>query len=371
MEKNKQIQESGDNSQQFMANTLIVNNNGLTEQQVRAIINGEIANTLKENQLVANDIALKRLNEFEDILLPKLVKNEMLDLFKEPAVQILFKNAQRTAICSKRKLDYELLSELLIHRTKNNNINKSVAISNAVEIIDKITEDALLVLTIFHAVECFSPIDGNIEEGFKVLDELFGKILQGTNLPNNDEWIENLEINRIISFNTIGNTKKISDFWFEEFTSYSQIWIKKDSEEFYKLCQEFKDNNLPMNIIIDNPLDTNFKTLKILKKEQINNLSITKVISEPKQSVNIQIPITEKQKNVITSIFDNNKFKNNGNNNEKILFEQKLNEYKNLKYINEWWNKYITKFSIRLNSIGKVIAHTNVKNMDPSLPDLD
>ena len=52
-----------------------------------------------------------------------------------------------------------------------------------------------MVLTIFHAVECFSPIDGNIEEGFKVLDELFGKILQGTNLPNNDEWIENLEIN--------------------------------------------------------------------------------------------------------------------------------------------------------------------------------
>ena len=57
MEKNKQIQESGDNSQQFMANTLVINNNGLTEQQVRAIINSEIANTLKENQFVANDIA--------------------------------------------------------------------------------------------------------------------------------------------------------------------------------------------------------------------------------------------------------------------------------------------------------------------------
>ena len=371
MEKNKQIQESGDNSQQYMANTLIVNNNGLTEQQVRAIINSEIASTLKENQLVANDIAQKRLNEFEDILLPKLVKNEMLDLFKEPAVQILFKSAQRTAICSKRKLDYELLSELLIHRKKNNNITKNVAISNAVEIIDKITEDALLVLTIFHAVECFSPVSGDISEGFKILDELFGKILQNTDLPNNDEWIENLEINRIISFNTFGTTKKISDFWFEKFTSYSQIWIKKDSEEFCKLCQEIKDNNIPMDIIIDNPLDTNFKTLKILQKGQIDNLSFTRIISDSKQSTSIQIPITEKQKNVIKSIFDNNNFKNNGNNNEKLLFEQKLNEYKNLKYINEWWNKNITTFSIRLNSMGKVIAHTNVKNIDPSLPDLD
>ncbi len=371
MEKNKQIQESGDNSQQFMANTLIVNNNGLTEQQVREIINSEIANTLKENQLVANDIAQKRLTEFEDILLPKLVKTEMLDLFKEPAVQILFKSAQRTAICSERKLDYELLSELLIHRTKNNNINKNVAISNAVEIIDKITEDALLVLTIFHAVTCFSPISGNIDEGFKILDELFEKVLRATKLPNNDEWIENLEINRIISFNTLGSTKKISDFWFEKFTSYSQIWIKKDSEEFCQLCQELKDNNIPMDIIIDNPLDTNFKTLKILQREQIDNLSFTRIISDSKQNISIQIPITEKQKNVIKNIFDNSKFKSNGNNNEKILFEQKLNEYKNLKYINEWWNKNITKFSIRLNSIGKVIAHTNVKNIDPSLPDLD
>ena len=126
-----------------------------------------------------------------------------------------------------------------------------------------------------------------------------------------------------------------------------------------------------MDIIIDNPLDTNFKTLKILQKQQIDNLFFTRVISDSKQSTSIQIPITEKQKKVIKNIFENNKFKNNGNNNEKILFEKKLNEYKNLKYINEWWNKNITKFSIRLNSIGKVIAHTNVKNIDPSLPDLD
>lgn len=367
MEKNKQIQEAGSNSQQFMANTLIINNNGLTEKQLSTFLKNEIENTLRENQLLANDIALKRLNEFKDIFLPKLVKNEMLDIFKEPEIQILFKEAQRTAICSNRKLDYELLSELLIHRKKNNNVNKNVAISNAVEIIDKITEEALFVLTIIYVVEHFSPISGNIDEGFKLLDELFGKILQDNKLPNNDEWIENLEINRAISLNTLGNTKKISDFWFEKFTSYSQIWIKKDSEEFYKLCEELKKNNIPIDILIDNPLDTNFNTLKILQKEQVDNL----LIENSKQSLSFQMPITAKQKNIIESIFDNNKFKKNGNNNESILFNQKLNEYKNLKYVNEWWNKNVTRFSIRLNSIGKVIAHTNAKNIDPSLPNLD
>lgn len=371
MEISKQSQESGDNSQQFMASTVIVNNNGLTEQQVKELISKEIASTLTENQFVANDIAQKRLNDFGNILLPKLVKSEMLDAFKEPAVQILFKNAQKTAVCSERKLDYELLSELLIHRTKQNNINKNVAISNAVEIVDKLTEDALFVLTIFHAVTVFYPISGNINDGFKTLNELFGKIINNKNLPDNDDWEENLEMNRIMSFNTLGTTKKITDYWFEQFKSYSQIWIKKDSEEFEQIIREIKNNDIPTDIIIENPLDTNFMTLKILCESQIDDLIYTKVVNiAGKQSI-IQTPFTSVQKNVIKNIFNNTNVKNNGNNNEKTLFEKKLNEFKNLKNISNWWNKHITKSSIKLNSIGKVIAHTNVKNIDPTLPDLD
>lgn len=383
MEKNKQIQEAGENSQQIMAGTVIVNNNGLTEQQVKAIIDSEIIRILNENQLVANDTAQNRLNEFRDILLPKLVKAEMLDAFKEPAVQMLFKSAEKTAICSERKLDYELLAELLIHRTKKNDITKNVAISNAVELVDKLTEDALLVLTIFHAITCFSPISGDINQGFHILDNLFGKILNNNSLPQNDNWAENLEINRIINFNTIGTTIKMNDFWFENFTSYSQMWIKKDSEELKQIYEELKKHNIPMDIIIDNPLDTNFVTLKILQKGQVKDLMFNRQIVhlpiiqngaeniQMPTSMNIPIKITKEQENVICNIFNNTKFKNNGLNNERTLFEQKLNEFQNLRSINTWWNNNITKFSIRLNSIGKVIAHTNVKNIDPTLPDLD
>lgn len=371
MEISKQKQEAGDSSQQFMVNTLIVNNNALTEQQVKEIINNEISKTLTENQFVANDIAQARLNEFGDVLLPKLVKSEMLDAFKDPAVQMLFKNAQKTAVCSERKLDYELLSELLIHRTKKNNINKNVAISNAIEIIDKITEDALLVLTVFHAVVTFSPVSGDIDKGFQTLDNLFGKILNNTRLPDNNDWKENLEMNRIMNFNIFGTTKRMTDFWFEKFTSYSQIWIKKDSDEFKQLCKKLVENGIPMSIIIDNPLDKNFKTLKILEKGQLNDLVFTKLINTSGKNTEIHVKTTEKQKNVIESIFDNSNFKHNGNYNEKILFEQKLNEYDNLKVINEWWNKNIINQSVNLNAVGRVIAHTNVKNIDPTLPDLD
>ena len=221
--------------------------------------------------------------------LAKVIR-KIINLPKEKLNEIS-RNAQKTALCTERKLDYELLSELLIHRTKKNNINRNVAISNAVELIDKITEDALLVLTIFHAVECFSPISGNINEGFKILDELFGKILNNVILPENNEWEENLEINRIMSFNAFGTTKKISDFWFEQFTSYSQIWIKNDSEEFKQICNEFKENQIPMDLIIDNPLDMDFKTLKILTQSQIDDLMFNRIISNSGRNVNIQFKI--------------------------------------------------------------------------------
>lgn len=355
MEKINQTQKAGNDSQQFMANTLIVNN-GLTEQQIRSIIDQEIKNTLKENQLVANDVAQERLDNFENVLIPKLVKSEMLDLFKEPAVQMLFKTAQKTAIGSGRKLDYELLSELLIQRTNKNNLNKNVAISNAIEIIDKLTEEALMVLTIFFAVTRLAPINGNINEGFNILNDLFGKILQETKLPNNDEWIENLEINRIITINTLGSSENLDDYWFENFTSYSQIWIKKDSDELYEIYKKLSESNIPTDIIIDNPLDSNFKTLKILQKNQIQN---------------IIIPLKDNQKDIIKNIFDDNRFKNNGYNNEKELFKKKLEQFSNLNYINEWWNKNVAKYYIRMNSIGKVIAYTNIKNIDPTLPNLD
>ena len=126
-----------------------------------------------------------------------------------------------------------------------------------------------------------------------------------------------------------------------------------------------------MDIIIDNPLDMNFKTLCISSKHQIDELIFNRVLTNSEKIISDQNKITEKQKNVIKSIFENQKFKYNGNGNEKSLFEQKLNEFDNLRTISEWWNKNITKSSIKVNFIGRVIAHTNVKNIDPTLPDLD
>lgn len=347
MNKNKQIQEAGENSQQIMANTVVVCN-GYSIEQVKEIINQEISKTLEHNEFVALEIAEERLHHFGDILLPKLVKSEILDAFKEPAIQILFRNAQKTAVCSERKLDYELLSELLIHRAKKNNINENAAISHAIEIIDKITEEALLALTIFYSVMNVYPITGNINHGFQALDEHFGKIMNSSTLPDSEDWIDNLEMNRLISIYPFIKKQKLADYWFNKFSSYSKIWIKIDTNDYQKIEKDFTVNNIPIDLLIDNPLDTNYKTINIVNENMIDN----------KFSL-------ENQRRVIKEIFHNPNFKSNGNNNEKELFENKLNEFKNLKKINDWWNKI--EYSFKFTGIGNVIAETNVKNIDNKL----
>lgn len=71
-------QKARDNVVQVQADTI---NIGLTEETVRNIISIETQKALKEAELVATEVALKRLNEYNETLINKLVKYEMLQAF--------------------------------------------------------------------------------------------------------------------------------------------------------------------------------------------------------------------------------------------------------------------------------------------------
>ena len=60
--------------------------------------------------------------------------------------------------------------------------------------------------------------------------------------------------------------------------------------------------------------------------------------------------------------------------NDKVIkssFFEKINTYENIRKIIEWWDANVLKFSIDITSIGKVLAHTNAKRIDDTLPDLN
>lgn len=78
MPKSKNTQKAGDNSNQFQIATINV---GLTQEEVRKIIKKENELLLIEYKIIALEVAQKRLDDYTDVLIPKLVKAELLTAF--------------------------------------------------------------------------------------------------------------------------------------------------------------------------------------------------------------------------------------------------------------------------------------------------
>ena len=114
MESSKQIQKAGENSQQYQASTIIINQ-GVTEERVRAIFSEMIPTALQAYTSDAYALANQRIGKLEDNVWPKLDKVDgLLQAFADPAFQILLRKAQQAAAATEREDDYALLSELLV-----------------------------------------------------------------------------------------------------------------------------------------------------------------------------------------------------------------------------------------------------------------
>ncbi len=332
------------------------------EQQLREIIRAEIELALKQNQILAEDKAREKLSNFSDKLLPKLVKAEMLDAFSDPTIQMFFRTIQQTAICSERDIDYEVLAELLVYRINNKgDISKKASITKAAEIIDKISDDALLALTIKYCNK-FAPITGNICQGLSVLDCIYKNILEGKELPANNDWIDNIEILGVARIETTSTMKLFEEILFNRLRGYFTKGIEKDSELYKDTIEKLKNNSIPVSVLVDHELNPNHVRIEVIKIEDIDSFFIVTPNGK-------NIPFTEIQKNVLTEIWDSYQ---NDNSCEQIIKETLNNKIKEFVYLNkvkEWWNEN-TKPVLAINSIGNVVAHTNAKRLYKDIPDM-
>src|SRR5690606_36882980 len=191
---NSQNQKGGDSSTNIQAQQMVVHV-GIDEKRAREIyqeMNLQLTNDYTQEAL---NIASYRVTEFENRLMPKITQVEgALEAFADPSFQLLLVEAQKAAASTERPVDYDLLSELLIHRfQQGENRIARAGISLAVEIVDKVSDDALLGLTVRHALDRFLPTSGDIYQGLDVLNDLFGKILY-RDLPVGQDWLDHLDI---------------------------------------------------------------------------------------------------------------------------------------------------------------------------------
>lgn len=152
----KQVQKAGNNAQQMQAEIInITNVSGIDEKRAREIFNEMYAIARKDFTQDAYQCANERVAKFEEALMPKMLKVEgALQKFSDPSFQFLITEAHKTAASTEREADYDLLSELLLHRVKKDKDRKvRVGIKKAIEIVDQVDDDALCALTVAYTID--------------------------------------------------------------------------------------------------------------------------------------------------------------------------------------------------------------------------
>lgn len=362
----KQSQKGGEGSNNFQAQQMLVQV-GIDEKRAREIYNEKNLQLKKDYTEEALEIVDKRISEFENRLMPRMenVKGA-LEAFADPSFQLLLVEAQKTAAATEREADYDLLSELLIHRfQKGENRMARAGINRAVEIVDEISDDALVGLTAFHAVSTFLPVTGDILQGLDVLDRMFGKLLYAA-LPTSRDWLDHLDILDAVRLSSFGGLKKVEQYYAEQLIGYVDVGIKKNSDDLKKASDLLRENGLPKGLLIEHTFNTDYMRISIPNRKQIESLQL---VTQQYSFTPIQTPLTQNQKNALNSVY--NLYENNSSvKSENIrLFTEALNKKSNLRAIKAWWNNL--DLGVQVTSVGKVLAHSNAQRCDKTLPPLD
>lgn len=354
----KQTQKAGDHSQQVQIGTVFM---GIDEKRVREVVGEMLALALKDFSTDAVIIATQRIQVFGEILIPKMVQEKALEAFADPAFQILLVDAQKSAASTEKEADYELLSELMIHRFKKGSSRVvRASTSRAVEIVDQISDEALLGVTAYHSVTYFAPTTGDLPAGLVALDELFGKIIYDT-LPVGSGWLDHLDILDAVRLSSavIIRMNSLDDYWLEIFDGLVKKGIKKDAETYNQAKKFLKEAGLNESCLIENSIDTEYLKINVSSKAQISKLSMNDIY-QGKRLINLKEQEALEQ---IYDLYDNVKI-------SKTDFASEIEKYPNLKKLRDWWNS-LNNQPFQITSVGRVLAHANAQRIDNSLPDLD
>ena len=366
MTKRNQEISSGANSNNFQSENQTIVNYFITqfdEEKAKQISEYSAKQIIEEYFSNADDLAQKRMVDFENRFIPKLAKIEnALEIFNDPAFKLVYRKAQIQAATTTRESDYNILSELLIHRyKKQNNKSSCIGVNGAIEIVEQISDENLVALTVIVTILIgASPSTGNITEGLNVMNKLFESLLI-CDLPNNNDWLDQLDILKAIRLNSFGGLKKLKEFYLQKLDGYFCVGIDKNSENYQKAINLLKHYGLE-SILIDHELIDNHVRLLLTQTTDIDKLNKIK-------SNGISSPLTQEEKECLHKVVDLYDKSTDKRNIILNKFYDKFDAYPALKTVHDWWDKIPNGFSI--TSIGRVLGHANAQKCYTGFPPLD
>lgn len=364
----RQSQKAGAKSQLMQAETINIYN-GIDEKRAREICAETYAIARRDFTADAYACANERVQKFEDLLLPRMQQIEgALSAFADPSFQFLLTSAQRTAAATERDTDYEMLSELLMCRINKGKTRKTRSgISRAVEVVDKIDDDALCALTVVYAIEKAMPRSDSCRTGLEAMANLFDKLIY-MKLPSGTDWIDHLDILDTVRINSIGSFKKFDDYYPERLCGYSCAGININSEAYSNALKLLEDTRLHPSFLVPNELLEGYVRLPVVTKQEINNIVKVVKITVNGQPSTIQKPVDEKEVLALNAIWDMYSTDVEATQLAKSAFISMWDSYPSLKKLHVWWDSLPLSFTI--THVGNVLAHTNARRCDESLPEL-
>ena len=368
-----QSQQSGDNSQLLQAGTIIINN-GIDEKRAREIVDEKVQTVIRDFSQEAKEVAETRIQAFEDDLIPKLVRNNILESLRDPSIQILICDAQRSAASTERTADYSLLSELLINRVKKgDDRNIRAGISHAVRIVDEISDEALLGLTVFYIVSNYLPFLGtiNIRDGIKYVSSWYSKFMYDE-LPKGVQWLENLEILGAVHLNQWGNLKRFENYFNEILTGYTDVGIKIDSDKYIEALDIIVKAGLPIDLLCEHELRPGYVRVSVSHRRKISTIPIFRwIVFQENGSTKrkpIQESVNEDQINALQKVYDLYDKDERLRNENVQRFVKLCEEDEILSKICKWWNAISGNLSLTL--VGRILGCANAQRFDARVPEL-
>lgn len=370
MEISKQSQNAGDNSTQMQAGT--INNyyttvTGIDEARARSICKEEYAIARQNWTSEAAAIADSRVLKLEDKLMPKMIAyDNTLKFFSDPGFQFILRQAQISAASSERESDYEMLSELLLHRVEQGgNRERVLGIRKAIEVVNQITDEALIGLTMVYVISKFFPVSHDIQIGLSVLNDLYGKIIDNQKLPQGEDWMEHLDLLSAIRLGTkgINEFKNLEEYMPLRLSNYLVSGIEENSEQLIEIKSEFEKCGIPLNCIVPYPLKQNHVYLNLTNK--IEDIEISKKLTG---GITLRMRLNEQQKRAMSNAISILKKDESSSVQLKNKLMEVWNTYPNLKVVSNWWNTLPCPFNI--TPVGVALANAYAHGKDSGIPRL-
>lgn len=367
--KNIKKQIGGDSSLQVQSDTFNqqINNyyvSGVTEEQVITIFKEQAKNIIQEYGIIAEEKANERINKFENTTLEKIHNLEAsLDAFKKPELRVFVSECYKSAVQTDLDSDYDVLSELLLERIKNDG-NRAIYsyLKYATQIIPDLDSNSLLALTVYFCAydlifNATRPLDV-----MRMMDELYKNVLYAK-LPEKSDWIEQLEILRCIKTHQFYMPLSYIEHFKKTYSAFFEIGIKENSENYVKTIEILNQNKIPSDIFEPHEFNPGYYKLSIARESDIDK----RIAFKSFFGGNLIMP-TEEQKSALHAIYK--LYESNSALKAAISakIEDTLKTYQYINSIISWLDKIKVSFSI--TSVGNLIANANSRIYEKQIPKL-